>query len=352
MHTNSLPPTDRDEQQPKTGYVLTDREQDIIEQLKAIQEGFKIAGREISDNKFAELLQLGSSARWSRIRSGDYFSKDVKDPAPILQELERKLERYKQRTKYGQKFENKQFVSNLVFRAVFSAVDECMAKPMSDRKRIVKYIARTGFGKSMLAWQLRENAGAVVVNANRSWHLKHGGSLRQIYGAMQMRKFESTGLLYLENRILEEFQTQRYLLVIDEAEYFGKPILDSIKRWINESNVVIVLLAYPAAYFRWNHKYPMEGEQIQARTHGTYRIDEITWDMATPFLKRMEWDSPETLRRCADHVSAQASKMGGFELIDGTMNRLAGRGKLTQAIFNTALADEQARIVVGKNGEE
>lgn len=342
MHNQSLPVGDRDEQPDKTGFKLSQEQQGVIDELVALQQTILVGGKVITDGEFAKRARLGSASRWSLIRSGNYF-KSVKDVGTQFVKLRRALSLFKSVSQYSQRFEGKEFVANDVTKAVFCAVEECLGKPLADRRRIIVCTMPTGGGKSMLAWQLYEQYDAIVTNANAAWKGAGGWkALAQICRNMNFCSAESTHKHVLEENILAEMQSEQYLLVIDEGEYFGKGIIDSFKRFINESRVVIVILAIKEAYERWNKRFKMEAEQLQMRTHGIFDL-EMTPDMALPYLQRLKWGRDENLLDCAKTAVERASQLGAFDLIDSTVTRLNGQ-TVDRKRFMAALADECARI--------
>jgi hypothetical protein len=343
-----LPPSDRAETTERNATKdcpLTTEQRGIVNKLARLQEELKKGGRRLTDADFARLLGLKSAARWSRIRSLDYFN-DVQNPGIVIHELRRALERYSVTTKYQQQFEDKDFLSNEVFEAVFAAVEECTRKKLADRKRIVVYTGRTGMGKTMLAWQLRERYGAVVVNANKAWRKPSGkAALAQICGALHGCINDNTYATRLEDSVLAELQSQPYVLVVDESEYFSSGIIDSFKRFINESNVVLVFMSYPEAYRAWNARYSMQAEQLKTRTHAIFD-SYLTVDMVIPFLRRLAWENEEEIVSCAEFVTRQANILGGYDLVDSVVTKLLERrGKVNHIKFKTAQADELRRMI-------
>jgi hypothetical protein len=347
MHTLSQPPGDRDEVQEKRRYVPTPPQMAVVRQLIDLHTSLKEKSHKgMSDGAFARLLGIGSPAQWSLIRSGQYFQ-TLADPVMKFVELSRALERYKSTYLYEQRFEDKTFVSNNVLDAIFSAVAECAEKTISNRKRIVVATGKTGLGKTMLAWQLRIRFGAIVVNANRAWQHNGFHALNQICKQMHTCVVQTNSRDRQENNVLHELQSKQYILVIDECEQLGKGILDSLKRFINESNVVVVMLAYPEAFTRWMKKFPRESEQIRTRMHGIYPLGPLIPEMAMSFMDRLEWIKPDHKPVCAEFITLQANLLGGLDLVDSTVNRLLeGKERVSEASFKSAVADEVARMTV------
>src|SRR5580658_1562131 len=164
-----------------TQAAISPENQGIIDQLVALQAATLVNRKPISDGAFARRLRIGSSSRWSLIRSGKYFKGMIQNLDAVFLELGRALSAYQARSMTAVRFEGKQFIENDNVRAIFSAVDDCTAKTLSDRQRIIFYLAPTGGGKSFLAFELWRRNGAVVVNANKGWRQRGNNALRDIW---------------------------------------------------------------------------------------------------------------------------------------------------------------------------
>lgn len=333
--------------QERDGFRPSPEQQSVVDNLVALQEEMKAKRGRMTDEQFVKLLRIGGGAsRWSVIRSGKYWDQ-VKNQGTIFADLRRAFERYQANYQYSLKFEGKTFVENDAAMAVLEAVKECAAKPFSDRKRIVVYLAETGGGKSMLAWQLQTQFQAIVATASAGWKTASGWkALIDICRQLPFCVPTTSHRAPLEALLLSQLQGDQYILVIDEAEYFGKGIIDSFKKFINESKTVIVILAIPEAYRKWNALYPMEARQLATRTHAIFDGSHITSDMAIPFLERLKWRAEADKLESAAFVTSQANLLGGLELIDTTVARLSkSKEPISAVAWKSAQSTEVARMI-------
>lgn len=322
------------------------KQQAVVDELMALQDALGRDGKRISDRLFAERLGLGSGSTWSLIRSGKYWEMLKGDPGTYFGELRRALMRFGAEKQFETRFEGKRFVSNDYFAAVFGAVEECMGKKISERKRIVAYLAPTGGGKSMVSCELWRRFGAKVVNARKDWRRSARVGLMDICKKFDLETKQNYSQTKLENLLLDEFRSQVHALVIDEGEYFGPDILDCLKLFINESRLVVVILAIPEQYDRWNAWFQMQSDQIKTRTHLVVRLTAITPDMLDGFMERVEWESPDDQKRATALLVEKANQLGAFDLADSVVGRLEGRGKVDGKRFSAMLAKELGKMGV------
>lgn len=329
-------------------FVPNEKQQKIIADLAQLQTALGAKDKPFTDQAFSKRLDLGGASRWNLIRNGKYWGM-VKSPGTLFDDLQRAYLRFGAAHQFSLRFEGKRFVSNDTFDALFAGVEECQAKPMSDRKRVCVYLGETGKGKSMLSFELWKRFGAHALNARKDWTRKGRVALEDICRRFDLPVKQNDSLSDLENKLIAEFRSQQHVLVIDEGEYFGKEVLDCIKFFINESRLVVAILAYPEKFDRWNRIFKVEADQIRTRTHLLIRMRSITPAMADPFLDRVTWAGEGVRRTASERLLEAANSFGAFDLIDCVTTRLEGlKDKVDVKDFATILANESARMGVEK----
>lgn len=275
---------------------LTAEQRGIVDGLIQLQDhSIDSAGRIKSDAAFARSLNM-SDSKWNLIKSGKYWDM-VDNPDAIFLQLKRGLNQLRTKNMLADRFGAAQFIEFDAFAAMFSAVQECLVKPIGNVARCCVFLAETGGGKSMCASELlRRFEDVITVDARDRWMESKFVALRDICHAANISLDHLYTTSDMEDALEDLFSGGRYILAIDEAESLGKGILNSLKRLINRTRLVVAIFAIKEAYERWNKRYPYESKQIKSRTHIVIDNDIITTADAERFLAQYEWLGVERTR--------------------------------------------------------
>lgn len=342
--------TDTKPADSKDPIILPADEQAIIDQLVEWQRISKNAkNAAMSDGEFAPLINM-TGTMWNLTRNGKYAAM-VKPGTwhAHVGALRGALNKLKNKKRMNGRFDGKTFHAFTSFQAVFTAVEECIEKPFSDIRRFVVFLAKTGGGKSFLADQCIAKFNATAVMARRSWVTNKFIALKDICNAYGINISSLQSPAQLEDALVEHFSKQeKPVLVIDEGEYFGKDILDSVKFLINSTRITIVCLAIPEAYDKWNKAWPMEAGQIRRRTHtiiADYIIDET---MAAKMISVLPLDGDK--EAMAEEMAKQANTFGALDLIAQVVTRLKENKRVTKALLDKTIETVHAEMGQGRIG--
>jgi len=288
-------------------YVVTDADSEIIHALEERQ-----AAAQMSDEKFAKEHLTISGSYWNRVKSGDVW-KLITNGRKLVNELSRCLDRFDRQAALRAKFEKMRFVGYTESDAVFSALDECLSLPLSNPERMVVYLAPTRGGKTWLCGQAIKQFKAVVIQAREAWLTSYWQCLKDFClatGAISPGAYVNKG--GMETALVQTLNSRRWVLAIDEGEFFDRESLNLVKYLLNSTTVVILLCAIPGAYDRWQQRYPHESSQILARCHSVIPLDPITPKVAHEFIKHAKLEDRSECDRLA---AAFANAFGLFSML-------------------------------------
>jgi hypothetical protein len=222
---------------------------------------------------------------------------------------------------------NSQAVHSLTqFRAVAKAIDQCGAK--TNPERLVKYLAPTGGGKSMLCAWLNQHRDlkARVVEVREAWKRSYFTVLLDIAAGVGTRIDGETRTAAIEDALIKFLSNKKILLALDEAEFFGAQAINGIKLLLNKTRLTVVLCAIPEAHDRWNRYYPMEADQLARRTHAVVELAAVHPKDAAEFFPDKTFKDEAA---CLELLCAEASRFGHYSLINRVAMRLQGVEKNT-----------------------
>ena len=346
----ALPPSDKDP------VVLTQDQQRIIDELVAIQASSRNrAGNPQSDGEFAKRLGI-SAPQWNLIRNGSYW-KSIKNVNAKLIEMREHLNRLKQENNLKKRFEGLQFHTADVFEAMFMAIEECRQKGLSDTTRICVYLAETGGGKSFLGHEVVQRFDGIYVEARQAWAYGSFHALKDICEAFQIDTSKiKQQPAKLENLLLNRLALRENpVLYIDEGEFFGKGIIDSLKHLINKTTIVPVIAAIPEYYAKWNTYWPTEAAQLRRRTHIVVQNNVIDPIHVEKFI--LSADLPiqrDNVSKAAIEIASHAQRFGAYDLTSKVVRRLKAESKINAQIITAAIHTELkcmgADVVLQKGG--
>jgi hypothetical protein len=316
-------------------------QQSIVDRLIQVQQESRNAkGKPKSDEAFGQLIGM-SGSKWNMIRNGTYWDK-VDDLPSLFIDLKIALNKLLVRSMLTSRFGSKDFIEFTKFSAMFSAVQECQRKPINDPIRFNVFIGETGFGKSSLCAELMRRFENVIVAETRDqWGRSKYNALMDICAAAGIDTHSVTNPNDLEDALLTLFQSDLWILVIDEAEALGQGILNSLKLFLNRSRVVIVVCSIRESYQRWSKRFKHEANQLKSRTHVVIINNIITTDEAAQFLDKFSLQSP---RESATLLAKAGTAFGGFRMIKRTVAQLDQSTTVTLRDIETAIAVSTANM--------
>ena len=312
--------------------TLTAEQQAIVAEAIQLQlDSGGLDGKPMTDNAFARALgpKWGGGSKWNLIKNGKYADK-LEDVGKFVFELQRGMNYFKSTARLGERFKGKRFVELPVFRAVMGAVEECQEKELSDVRRMIRYLAPTGGGKSLLSHELHLRFGATVLEARTGWRKSDYFMLLELVKKFGIGGYENGGFQpsQMTESLLDEWRKTAPVLVIDEAECFGKEVLDFLKLGINQTKAVIVVCGIPKAVASWQRRWPMETDQLRRRTHSTFELDELnSADVAALFgaMKGFAGVKLSDAEASLELVCRRANEFGSLALVDLVASSLEGQ---------------------------
>jgi hypothetical protein len=263
-----------------------------------------------------------------------YFD-DIKDPTREMEDLQFLVESIPLNRSLAASITSQSVHDLTQFRAVAKAINECGAK--TNPERLVKYLAPTGGGKSMLcAWlNQHKDLKARVVEVREAWKRSYFTVLLDIAAGVGTRIDGETRTAAIEDALIRFLSTKKILLALDEAEFFGPQAINGLKLLLNKTRLTVVLCSIPEAHDRWNRYFPMEADQLARRTHAVVELSAIaTKDAAKFFDAKTFKDEPAAL----EYLCAEASRFGHYSLLSRVATRLQGVEKNTLDDVKAAVA--------------
>lgn len=308
-------PSETQAKQPDARHAYTPGQLDVINELKRIQEDSGL-----SDGKFASQHLTIHGSTWLRIKDGTYGA----DPNGALLKLEGNLRMLRIERAQGSKLTGGGTFHRLTCQQqAIDAVTTAKLKPAHDPDRLVVYLAETGGGKSALGRQLKLMHDGVLVEARESWRDSYFAALSSIALAAGVSEDELNGGKYrAECALLKKLKANRRVLIIDEGEYFGPRTINLVKLLLNQTESVVVVLAIPAMFQRWQLRSWEESRQLNRRAHAVINANLVLPDEVKLFLS-----ARCTLGAAAGEVCAMiaraANEFGRYDTVTRIMAELA-----------------------------
>jgi len=294
--------------------------------------------KEASQTAFARDYLPFSVSKWSKIADAldpekeSYFDEVSPEAGrAILDQLRAALADL---PRLRSQFERANNVPGIIELAQFTAVRKACeaARAKRNPERLIKYLAPTGGGKTMLCSWLATKCNARVVESRESWKDSYTTFLVDVARAISCRLDGERRRAPIEDAIIAT--NQRILLAVDEAEYFGPAALNGLKLILNKTNIVVVLAAISEAHDRWNRYYPLEASQLDRRTHAVIRLTTIAADDLAPFFPPRQFDDRAAgLARIAE----EATRFGAYSLVARIAARLEGKEKVDSTELEKAI---------------
>ncbi len=305
---------------PTTAALLAEKytpgQLDVLTQLRAEQ-----ARLALSDGAFVQRYLTVSGTVWSRLNSGSYPA----DATAAFLKLEGNLRQLRlEKAKATKLTGGRAFVPLAPHEAVRHAVTLAKLKAADDQDRLVVFLAETGGGKTALARDLKLAHDGILVEASEPWRESYYAAVRDLASAAGVAESElDQGKHTAQMALLRKLRANRRVLIIDEAEYFGPRTANLIKLLLNQTETVIVLLAIPVLFRRWQEKAWVESVQLNRRSTAVIVGDPVTAGDVRKFAAgKVTLDEAEAARACAA-IAEAANAFGRYDTVLRVLDDLA-----------------------------
>jgi len=334
------PPT---ETKPDLATLYTPGQLDVLRDLQQIQ-----AEAGLSDGKFAAQHLTISASTWSRIQGGVYAA----DAATAFTTLAGNLRVIRIERARGAKLTGGTAFHEIEpHKAVINAIVSARLKAATDPERLVVFLAPSGGGKTRLGREITVMFGGYYVEATESWRDSYFSALCAIGRSVGVNESELlAGRELAEQKVINRFKARRTVLVIDEGEYFGPRTMNLLKMLLNQTETVIVLLAIPALFERWQKKSWEESRQLNRRCEAIVEAGPvIPSDVAQFASKRLTISGPAD--KVWGVIAKAANEFGHYSMVRRVIEELARDGESV----SLAAAENAVRIVkklLNRSGEK
>lgn len=230
-------------------------------------------------------------------------------------------------------------------RAVIQAVRDCWE--INKPRRLIKYLAPTGGGKSMLCDALVEEFHAKVVEVTEDWRKKRSVILKAICIGVGCRIENENDPAQIEEDLVRFANERKIVLVLDECESFGRIAINTVKLLLNKSKMIIVICSIRRAHDRWNMYYSHEADQLARRTKCIVELRDLDPEDVAMFFQKGTFSDART---SLEIIALKGSLFGHFELVQSVADRLDGKSnvpieEVTKAIRGAAIEMGKAAIL-------
>lgn len=323
QNTNPFTPSMNKTTEQPPPYTLTDDDRELISELQRHQRELGMAGDE-----FARRHLSYSGTVWGRIVSGEYWTM-VRDAERVISTLRSDLRSLEAARLLEARYGADEFIKHEDAALLLEAVKQARAKPLSDSRRLILYIAPTGGGKSFCAGRLRFEFSARIVEARESWMDRDRGyraALRDIARAGGVNPDNFNLPQAIEDELVRRLNSRRQVIVIDEGEFFTARTLNLVKLILNKTTAVVVICCLPSAFDRWSTRNWDEAAQLRRRTHALIRTAPCDVRTAKLFLRSVGPD--ESALKAA---AAYARDFGAFSTLAELRAELSGESGCDRA---------------------
>lgn len=312
--------------------LYTPGQLDVLNQLRDLQ-----AQLALSDGAFVQRHLTVSQTVWSRINSGNYPA----DVTSAFLKLEGNLRQIRiERARNAKLTGNRTFHAFTQQQSVISAVTTCKLKPADDPNRFVAYLAKTGGGKTALGRELKVMHDGILVEARESWRKSYFAALCDIALAAGVSEADvSKGERAAETALLKRLNANRRVLIVDEGEYFGPRTINLVKLILNQSPTVVVVLAIPELFERWQKAAWLEAQQINRRAEAIVELELVTPEEVQRFLAGRVTLNGDA-KQVGGLIAKAANEFGAYDLVTRVATQL-----VTDEAGGTVGAEQAAQAV-------
>ena len=293
----------------------TTGQRDVLKQLRELQTQLGL-----SDAAFVREHLTLSSTVWSRLNSGTYQA----DATSAFVRLDGNLRQLRMHLA-----KNAKLTGGAVFheltpqKAVVDAITTAKLKPATDPDRLIVFLGETGSGKTALARELKVMHDGVLVEGRESWRDSYYAAVCDIAAAAGVSEGElDPGKHAAEAALLRRLRAHRRVLIIDEGEYFGPRTANLLKLLLNQTETVIVLMAIPVLFRRWQEKAWAESVQLSRRSHAVIDAQLVDPKDVLKFIGRRFVVEGDLNKFCAI-VAKAANAFGRYDTVVRILDELA-----------------------------
>lgn len=292
-----------------------------------------------SSSAFVRACLPFSAGKWSKIRKvftttnePTYFD-EIRNPDRFADSLDTVLENARMKLAELSRTQDGGIVELQQYVAIRKALTK--ASQARNEERIVSFTAPTGGGKTKLAHYLAREADAVIVEARDCWKRSKRSFLIDICRALRVRlKKERMTEAEIEDALIAALANRQALLVIDEAEFFGRAALNGLKLLMNKTRLTVCLCATPSAFAKWQRYSPDEADQVVRRFYDRFELSVISAKKHEKDLLATLPADFETTRHLSNGkntidglalIAAEASEFGHWSFVARMSNRLKSK---------------------------
>lgn len=295
--------------------LYTPGQLDLLTQLRGLQ-----TARSLSDAQFVQRHLTISPTTWSRLNNGTYAA----DASGAFVKLDANLRQMRVESARNSKLTgSKVFFAFAQQSLAIAAVTTCKLKTADDPNRFVAYLAPTGGGKTALGRELKIMHDGILVEGRESWRKSYYAALCDIGAAAGVSAEDiAKGEHAAEVALLKKLNANRRVLIIDEGEYFGPRTVNLVKLILNQSPTVVVVLAIPELFERWQKAAWQEAKQINRRAEAIVSLEVVTPEEVQKFADD-KLTAGGYVKTVAGLIAKAANEFGGYDLVTRVVAQLA-----------------------------
>lgn len=285
---------------------LTAEQKAVIAELNALRAKLAVP----NDTEFHKryLSSYMSYSTWFRLNDGNYNGNVEKYIDRCRQVIENITELLAART-YLRPVQVGEFYKLNTFEAVFESVKEAKERP--DNKRLVVFLAATGFGKTALCEQLKARYNATYVESSETWRGSYFAGVKDLCCA-----FGNGGpwksVCAAQEWLLTEMNKKVGILAIDEANSFGPHSCNMVKLILNRTSWTVVICAIPGLFDLMARKSWFESSQMLRRAIAVIHHSDIRPVDVAPFVSELKFAEPKA---ALPLIAGAGNKFGGYDMI-------------------------------------
>ncbi|MDA3872465.1 MAG: AAA family ATPase [Kiritimatiellae bacterium] len=288
----------------------------------------------LPDAEFASQLSLGySGSSWGKMKAGNFPGNQEK----ALRAVRRALAALAG----GLAPSKGKFVLFEHVQGVFDALE--VARENERPNRLVILVEAMGMGKSTMAKQLVQRAGATLLEGRPTWSNSYNATLTDFAEALGL-SVPVPSSARLEKAIVDDLKASPRLFAVDEANFFTGDGLNFVKYVLNSTDCVMVLLTLPEDYARWTAANRHESRQLVRRSVAIFRAPPVAARDVTS-VQAAGW--PDLyLNGSAPKIASAANRFGGLDFVVRVLEEIdpdAGEEDAEAAISRVCDTLEQKR---------
>ena len=325
--------------------LMNEREQAIVSALKA-----KCDELGISSARFAKEYLDCSKATWWKICKNEYrgaTSRKVDDFAKVLERIKdlKSIPAQKSQADEEPIFETDTLLA--LKKAVLKAYNRV------DDMRLVIFRAQTGGGKDTairhIARTVNDTDRTIVnvlnVEATEVWRNSYYACCCQMLRALGCDSFGKSKL-EAENALLAQLNMRKYLVAVNEANYFGPQAFNLLKIIINQTKSSVLICTIPEIFEKLKLRSWWEASQLINRSTVVITAPPITADDVEPFLGGIDFESDDVAEAACQMAAHAANSFGLFRQVKRVVENLSGKSKVSLSDVERAVSKAQAFLQI------